>query len=169
MQAREHPAAGYHPVAALAMGPMLAGTLLPTPLFQLYHRLCDLRRVADPLTAAPRRPLRHARPPHHDRDRARPPRARLAGLRLRARLALANRRAHRPNTAPKRSRRFWSRAIPATASPRSGSASPQHSSGSTHRSSARRSSAAPSPSRSPCSQRIATSAPRARNGFDVWS
>jgi MFS family permease len=38
----ENPAAGRYPVAAGAMGLMLAGTLLPTPLFELYHRLWNL-------------------------------------------------------------------------------------------------------------------------------
>lgn len=37
-----NPAAGRYPVAAIAMGLMLAGTLLPTPLFELYHRLWNL-------------------------------------------------------------------------------------------------------------------------------
>jgi MFS family permease len=37
-----NPAAGRYPIAALAMGLMLAGSLLPTPLFELYHRLWNL-------------------------------------------------------------------------------------------------------------------------------
>jgi MFS family permease len=37
-----NPAAGRYPIAALAMGLMLAGALLPTPLFELYHRLWHL-------------------------------------------------------------------------------------------------------------------------------
>jgi MFS family permease len=37
-----NPAAGRYPVAAISMGLMLAGTLLPTPLFELYHRLWHL-------------------------------------------------------------------------------------------------------------------------------
>jgi MFS family permease len=37
-----NPAAGRYPIAAMAMGLMLAGTLLPTPLFELYHRLWQL-------------------------------------------------------------------------------------------------------------------------------
>ena len=42
MPETRNPAAGYYPVAAVAMGLMLAGTLLPTPLFELYHRLWNL-------------------------------------------------------------------------------------------------------------------------------
>jgi predicted MFS family arabinose efflux permease len=37
-----NPAAGRYPIAAAAMALMLAGTLLPTPLFELYHRLWNL-------------------------------------------------------------------------------------------------------------------------------
>jgi MFS family permease len=37
-----NPAAGRYPVAAAALGLMLAGTLLPTPLFELYHRMWNL-------------------------------------------------------------------------------------------------------------------------------
>jgi MFS family permease len=37
-----NPAAGRYPIAAAAMGLMLAGSLLPTPLFELYHRLWNL-------------------------------------------------------------------------------------------------------------------------------
>jgi MFS family permease len=37
-----NPAAGRYPIAALAMGLMLAGSLLPTPLFELYHRMWNL-------------------------------------------------------------------------------------------------------------------------------
>jgi MFS family permease len=37
-----NPAAGRYPIAAVAMGLMLAGSLLPTPLFELYHRLWNL-------------------------------------------------------------------------------------------------------------------------------
>jgi MFS family permease len=37
-----NPAAGRYPIAAGAMGLMLAGSLLPTPLFELYHRLWNL-------------------------------------------------------------------------------------------------------------------------------
>lgn len=37
-----NPAAGRYPVAAVAMALMLAGTLLPTPLFELYHRMWGL-------------------------------------------------------------------------------------------------------------------------------
>ena len=42
MSETTNPAAGRYPVAALALGLMLAGTLLPTPLFELYHRLWQL-------------------------------------------------------------------------------------------------------------------------------
>jgi predicted MFS family arabinose efflux permease len=42
MSEMNNPAAGRYPVAAVAMGLMLAGTLLPTPLFELYHRLWGL-------------------------------------------------------------------------------------------------------------------------------
>lgn len=42
MSETTNPAAGRYPVAATAMGLMLAGTLLPTPLFELYHRLWNL-------------------------------------------------------------------------------------------------------------------------------
>jgi MFS family permease len=38
----ENPAAGRSPVAATALGVMLAGALLPTPLFELYHRAWGL-------------------------------------------------------------------------------------------------------------------------------
>jgi MFS family permease len=38
----ENPAAGRYPIAALALALMLAGTLLPTPLFELYHRTWNL-------------------------------------------------------------------------------------------------------------------------------
>jgi predicted MFS family arabinose efflux permease len=38
----ENAATGKHPVAAAAFGLMLAGTLLPTPLFELYHRFWNL-------------------------------------------------------------------------------------------------------------------------------
>jgi predicted MFS family arabinose efflux permease len=38
----ENPAAGSYPVAAAAFALMLAGTLLPTPLFEIYHRLWNL-------------------------------------------------------------------------------------------------------------------------------
>jgi MFS family permease len=38
----ENPAAGRYPVAALALALMLAGTLLPTPLFELYRRVWHL-------------------------------------------------------------------------------------------------------------------------------
>jgi MFS family permease len=37
-----NPAAGRYPIAAAAMALMLAGTLLPTPLFELYHRMWNL-------------------------------------------------------------------------------------------------------------------------------
>ena len=39
---QNNPAAGSYPVAAVAMALMLAGTLLPTPLFELYHRAWGL-------------------------------------------------------------------------------------------------------------------------------
>jgi MFS family permease len=42
MSEQMNPAAGRYPVAAVAMGLMLAGTLLPTPLFELYHRAWGL-------------------------------------------------------------------------------------------------------------------------------
>jgi predicted MFS family arabinose efflux permease len=42
MTERKNPAAGKYPIAALAMALMLAGSLLPTPLFELYHRLWGL-------------------------------------------------------------------------------------------------------------------------------
>jgi MFS family permease len=42
MSETNNPAAGRYPVAAVAIGLMLAGTLLPTPLFELYHRLWSL-------------------------------------------------------------------------------------------------------------------------------
>jgi MFS family permease len=42
MNESANPAAGRYPIAAVAMGLMLAGTLLPTPLFELYHRLWNL-------------------------------------------------------------------------------------------------------------------------------
>jgi MFS family permease len=42
MTEQTNPAAGRYPVAAIALGLMLAGTLLPTPLFELYHRLWNL-------------------------------------------------------------------------------------------------------------------------------
>jgi predicted MFS family arabinose efflux permease len=38
----ENPAAGCYPVAAAAFALMLAGTLLPTPLFEIYRRLWHL-------------------------------------------------------------------------------------------------------------------------------
>jgi predicted MFS family arabinose efflux permease len=38
----DNPAAGYYPVAAVAFALMLAGTLLPTPLFEIYHRVWHL-------------------------------------------------------------------------------------------------------------------------------
>jgi MFS family permease len=38
----ENPAAGRYPIAALALALMLAGTLLPTPLFELYRRVWHL-------------------------------------------------------------------------------------------------------------------------------
>jgi MFS family permease len=37
-----NPAAGKYPIAAAAMGLLLAGSLLPTPLFELYHRVLGL-------------------------------------------------------------------------------------------------------------------------------
>jgi MFS family permease len=37
-----NPAAGRYPIASAAMGLMLAGTLLPAPLFELYHRMWNL-------------------------------------------------------------------------------------------------------------------------------
>src|SRR5580658_4964279 len=37
-----NPAAGRYPIAALAMGLLLANSLLPTPLFELYRRTWDL-------------------------------------------------------------------------------------------------------------------------------
>jgi len=42
MSVVQNPAAGRYPIAAVALGLMLAGTLLPTPLFELYHRLWNL-------------------------------------------------------------------------------------------------------------------------------
>src|ERR1700734_3009801 len=42
MSESANPAAGRYPIAAVAMGLMLAGTLLPTPLFELYHRMWNL-------------------------------------------------------------------------------------------------------------------------------
>ncbi len=42
MDAPANPAAGRYPIAAAAMALMLAGSLLPTPLFELYHRLWNL-------------------------------------------------------------------------------------------------------------------------------
>jgi len=38
----ENPAAGRYPIAAAALGLLLAGSLMPTPLFQLYHQLWGL-------------------------------------------------------------------------------------------------------------------------------
>src|SRR5215469_16205012 len=42
MTESKNPAAGKYPIAATAMGLMLAGSLMPTPLFELYHRLWGL-------------------------------------------------------------------------------------------------------------------------------
>jgi MFS family permease len=42
MTEQKNPAAGKYPIAALAMGLLLAGSLMPTPLFQLYHRIWGL-------------------------------------------------------------------------------------------------------------------------------
>jgi MFS family permease len=39
MEQAANPAEGRYPIAAIAMALMLAGTLLPTPLFELYHRV----------------------------------------------------------------------------------------------------------------------------------
>ncbi|HXP93129.1 MAG TPA: MFS transporter [Candidatus Binatia bacterium] len=42
MTAKQNPAAGKYPIAATAMALLLAGSLLPTPLFELYHRIWGL-------------------------------------------------------------------------------------------------------------------------------
>jgi predicted MFS family arabinose efflux permease len=42
MNDNQNPAAGKYPIAAVAMALMLAGSLLPTPLFELYHRTWGL-------------------------------------------------------------------------------------------------------------------------------
>lgn len=42
MSEAPNPAAGWYPVAAIAMALMLAGTLLPPPLFELYRRAWHL-------------------------------------------------------------------------------------------------------------------------------
>lgn len=39
---QKNPAAGKYPIAALAQALLLAGSLLPTPLFELYHRIWRL-------------------------------------------------------------------------------------------------------------------------------
>jgi MFS family permease len=42
MTEHKNPAAGKYPIAATALGLLLAGSLMPTPLFELYHRMWGL-------------------------------------------------------------------------------------------------------------------------------